>query len=113
MAIFVFGFSMYSTSDMVGRYAIPSPHCGASYTDFPPCSPSRLYDLIQEASVKMPIAGNYQGSYLTFKSINGLVFAIDLLVAGKNFPQKKFDFTDEDEVSPPSGWIRYDMANLH
>jgi len=31
----------------------------------------------------MPIAGNYEGSYLTFKSINGLVFAIDLLVAGK------------------------------
>lgn len=30
----------------------------------------------------MPIAGNYEGSYLTFKSINGLVFAIDLLVAG-------------------------------
>ena len=31
----------------------------------------------------MPIGGNYQGSYLTFKSIDGLVFAIDLLVAGK------------------------------
>ena len=30
----------------------------------------------------MPIADNYDGSYLTFKSVNGLVFAIDLLVAG-------------------------------
>ncbi|MCJ1416454.1 urea active transporter [Xylographa parallela] len=30
----------------------------------------------------MPIADNYEGSYLTFKSVNGLVFAIDLLVAG-------------------------------
>ncbi|MCJ1474004.1 urea active transporter [Lambiella insularis] len=45
-------------------------------------SPSRLYDLLLEASTKMPIADNYQGSYLTFKSVNGLVFAIDLLVAG-------------------------------
>lgn len=30
----------------------------------------------------MPIAKNHGGSYLTFKSNNGLVFAIDLLVAG-------------------------------
>lgn len=30
----------------------------------------------------MPITNNYEGSYLTFKSVNGLVFAIDLLVAG-------------------------------
>lgn len=84
IAIFVFGFSMYSTSDIVGRYALHSPQYDTGYTDFAPGSPSRLYDLIQEASVQMPIAGNYQGSYLTFKSINGLVFAIDLLVAGKN-----------------------------
>ena len=38
--------------------------------------------MLVEASVKMPIDGNYKGSYLTFKSINGLVFAIDILVAG-------------------------------
>ena len=57
-----------------------------NYADLSPFSPSRLYDLIQEASMKMPIAGNYKGSYLTFKSIDGLVFAIDLLVAGKSRP---------------------------
>ena len=45
-------------------------------------SPSQLYDLLLDASIKMPIADNYEGSYLTFKSVNGLVFAIDLLVAG-------------------------------
>jgi Na+/proline symporter len=65
VAIFTFGFTMYATSDVVG-------------------SPSKLYDLLVEASTSMPIAGNYEGSYLTFKSINGLVFAIDLLVAGKS-----------------------------
>ncbi|KAI9761817.1 MAG: hypothetical protein M4579_000756 [Chaenotheca gracillima] len=63
VAIFVFGFSIYATSDTIG-------------------SPSRFYDLLVEASQKMPIARNYEGSYLTFKSVEGLVFAIDLLVAG-------------------------------
>ncbi|KAI9729869.1 MAG: urea active transporter [Cirrosporium novae-zelandiae] len=63
ISIFVFGFCMYATSDIVG-------------------SPGKLYDMLVEASEKMPIAGNYQGSYLTFKSVNGLIFAIDLLVSG-------------------------------
>ena len=63
VAIFVFGFTLYCTSDVVG-------------------SPSRFYELLQEASAKMPIAGNRDGSYLTMKSNGGLVFAIDLLVAG-------------------------------
>ncbi|CAJ2504555.1 Uu.00g119490.m01.CDS01 [Anthostomella pinea] len=63
IAIFVFCFSMYATSDVVG-------------------SIDKFYDLLQEASKKMPIAGNHNGSYLTFKSNDGLVFAIDLLVAG-------------------------------
>lgn len=62
-AIFIFGFTLYCTSDDVG-------------------SPGRFYELLQEASAKMPIAGNRDGSYLTMKSNNGLVFAIDLLVAG-------------------------------
>lgn len=63
VSIFVFGFSMYATNDVVG-------------------SPAKFYDLLVEASAKMPIAGNHEGSYLTFKSNEGLVFAIDLFVAG-------------------------------
>lgn len=64
IAIFTFGFSMYATSPEVG-------------------SIGRFYDLLKEAGEKMPIAGNaHGGSYLTFKSNDGLVFAIDLLVAG-------------------------------
>lgn len=45
-------------------------------------SPGKFYDLLLEASEKMPIAENKDGSYLSFKSVNGLIFAIDLLVAG-------------------------------
>lgn len=64
LAIFIFGFLMYATSDLVG-------------------SPSRFYDLLVEASERSPIARNAgDGSYLAFKSVDGLVFAIDLFVAG-------------------------------
>lgn len=63
IAIFVFCFVMYATSDVVG-------------------SISRFYALLLEASEKMPVATNHNGSYLTFKSVDGLVFAVDLLVAG-------------------------------
>lgn len=64
IAIFVFGSLMYATSDLVG-------------------SPGKLYDLLIEASENMPIAKNAgSGSYLTFRSVDGLVFAIDLLAAG-------------------------------
>jgi Na+/proline symporter len=63
IAIFVFGFLVYATSDLVG-------------------SPDRFFDLLLEASKKMPIATNPEGSYLAFKSVDGLVFAIDLFAAG-------------------------------
>ncbi|KAK4625992.1 Urea active transporter [Fulvia fulva] len=64
VAIFVFSFCLYATSDLVG-------------------SPSRLYDLLLDASENMPIAKNAgNGSYLAFRSVDGLVFAIDLFAAG-------------------------------
>lgn len=63
LAIMIFAFLVYATSDLVG-------------------SPSKLYDLLQEASEKMPIAKNTDGSYLAFKSVDGLVFAFDLFVSG-------------------------------
>jgi Na+/proline symporter len=63
IAIFVFGFSMYATNDSVG-------------------SPGKFYDLLIDASKAAPIPHNHEGSYLTFKSDDGLVFAVDLFVAG-------------------------------
>lgn len=64
LVIFIFGFLMYATSDLVG-------------------SPGKLYDMLIEASERMPIARNAgDGSYLSFRSVDGLVFAIDLLAAG-------------------------------
>lgn len=63
IAIFVFGFLVYATSDLIG-------------------SPAKFYELLVEASKDMPIATNPEGSYLAFKSVDGLVFAIDLFAAG-------------------------------
>lgn len=63
-AILTFGFSMYATNPEVG-------------------SIDRFYDLLLEAGRTMPITHNaHAGSYLTFKSNDGLLFAIDLLVTG-------------------------------
>lgn len=63
IAIMVFGFLAYATSEEIG-------------------SPSKFYDLLLDASDKMPIARNVDGSYLAFRSVDGLVFAIDLFAAG-------------------------------
>lgn len=64
VVIFIFGFLMYATSELVG-------------------SPGKFYDLLVDASEKMPIAKNAgNGSYLAFRSVDGLVFAIDLFAAG-------------------------------
>ncbi|KAK5170562.1 urea permease [Saxophila tyrrhenica] len=63
IAIMVFGFLMYATSDLVG-------------------SISRFYDMLQDASKAMPIGSNTDGSYLAFRSVDGLVFGIDLFAAG-------------------------------
>ena len=63
IAIFIFCFMMYASSPELG-------------------SVSKFYDLLQTASERMPIDGNYEGSYLTFRSIDGLAFAIDIFAAG-------------------------------
>lgn len=64
VVIFVFGFLMYATSEEVG-------------------SPSRYYDLLVEAAETMPITSNAGGgSYLTFRSVDGLVFAMCLFASG-------------------------------
>ena len=56
VAIFVFGFIVYLPGGALGGL-------------------DRFYDLLVEAGETRPIEGNYQGSYLTFKSVGGLVFA--------------------------------------
>ncbi|KAM5350725.1 hypothetical protein ACJ41O_007230 [Fusarium nematophilum] len=63
VAIIVFAFTVYLPSGPLGGL-------------------DRFYDLLIEASEKMPVEGNHHGSYLTFRSIDGLIFAWNLLIAG-------------------------------
>ena len=63
IAILVFGFLMYATSDEMG-------------------SISRFHERLQDASERMPIESNKDGSYLTFRSIDGLAFGFDIFAAG-------------------------------
>jgi hypothetical protein len=56
VAIFIFAFTLYTTDSFVG-------------------SPGKFYDLLTQAAEASPLAGNAHGSWLTFRSHDGLVFA--------------------------------------
>jgi hypothetical protein len=45
-------------------------------------SVSRLYDLLEQASIDTPVIGNQEGSYLTMKSNQGLVFGAVTILSG-------------------------------
>ena len=55
--ILAFAFVVYTTSDQIG-------------------SPARMYELLQEASVRNPVPGNAGGSYLTMRSVSGIIFGV-------------------------------------
>lgn len=55
--IFVFIFTVYATSDKIG-------------------SIGRMHELLTIAAEKAPVAGNAQGSYITMRSKNGLIFGV-------------------------------------
>lgn len=55
--LLTFMFVVYATSDLVG-------------------SPARMHELLTEAAVRAPVSGNHDGSYLTFRSIDGLIFGV-------------------------------------
>jgi len=61
--ILYFLFDAYSTNDLIG-------------------SPSKMWDLLQTAAEKRPIAGNEGGSYLTMKSNYALIFGVIQLCSG-------------------------------
>ncbi|KAI7303377.1 solute symporter family transporter [Hortaea werneckii] len=61
--ILYFMFTAYTTSDLIG-------------------SPSRMYDLLQQAATQRPVSGNKDGSYTTLKSDYGLIFGVIQLCSG-------------------------------
>lgn len=63
VVILYFMFSTYSTNPLIG-------------------SPSAMYELLKEAAIKRPVAGNHGGSYVTMKSNYALVFGVIQLCSG-------------------------------
>lgn len=55
--IFVFMFTVYATSDKIG-------------------SISKMHELLVKAAATNPVSGNAGGSYLTMRSLNGLIFGV-------------------------------------
>ncbi|KIM92252.1 hypothetical protein PILCRDRAFT_116768 [Piloderma croceum F 1598] len=58
-----FSLSVYTKSDVIG-------------------SPARMHELLIEAARVNPVAGNYHGSYLTFRSRPGAIFAVQSIITG-------------------------------
>lgn len=50
-------FTVYATSDKIG-------------------SIEKMHELLTNAAMEAPVSGNAQGSYLTMRSKNGLIFGI-------------------------------------
>lgn len=61
--ILYFMFNAYATNPLIG-------------------SPSAMYDLLKEAAIKRPVAGNTEGSYMTLKSNFALIFGVIQLCSG-------------------------------
>lgn len=67
--ILVFMFSAYATSDKIG-------------------SPGAMYDLLEKAAVRAPVSGNAEGSYLTMRSVNGLIFGVINVSTNRSFTER-------------------------
>ncbi|GAA6055529.1 hypothetical protein JCM3770_006770 [Rhodotorula araucariae] len=63
VVLYIFAFKIYGTSDIIG-------------------SPRKLYDLLQDAAVLAPVAGNAAGSYTTMKSNAGILFGGCTIASG-------------------------------
>lgn len=87
LIILYFMFSAYSTNDMIG-------------------SPSRMYDLLQAASVERPVDGNTDGSYLTLKSNYGLIFGVIQLCSGMGTVFLDQGYWQRAIASRPSSAVR-------
>ncbi|KAK2814124.1 hypothetical protein FQN50_000528 [Emmonsiellopsis sp. PD_5] len=61
--ILYFMFSAYATNPLIG-------------------SPITMYELLQKAALVRPVAGNWDGSYVTLKSNSGLVFGVITMCSG-------------------------------
>lgn len=90
--IIYFMFNVYTSNETIG-------------------SPSAMFDLLQEASIKRPVAGNHEGSYMTLKSNFALIFGVIQLCSGSGMSEI-LDHTHARKncrlmiVKAPCSWIK-------
>jgi Na+/proline symporter len=91
--ILVFMFTAFTTSDKIG-------------------SPTRMWELLQEAAARSPVPNNAEGSYLTMRSVSGLIFGVVnvignfstvFLVRINNSEKSKWAFADTSCRTNPTG----------
>ncbi|KAI0058357.1 urea transporter [Artomyces pyxidatus] len=61
--LFCFGFITYTKSAIIG-------------------SPAKMWEMLDEVAKTVPVEGNYHGSYLTFRSRLGAIFAVQSIITG-------------------------------
>jgi Na+/proline symporter len=92
--IFIFAFSVYASSAILG-------------------SPGKVYDLLVKASEAYPVEGNAEGSYLTMRSKEGVIFFVINIVG--NFSAVFVDnsyWNRAISASPSSALPGYVMGGL-
>lgn len=82
--LFAFMFCTFATNPGTSLFLLsPKLADGRSCSDLG--SPSKVYDLLTVAAQNYPLTGNAQGSYMTFRSTDGLVFVSSALAcAGRS-----------------------------
>jgi SSS family transporter len=91
--MFIFLFRAYTTSPLLG-------------------SPDKMYDLLVQAGDLYPVAGNAQGSLLTFRSINGGLFGLILFGAGWAAAVDSQLFQKAIAAEPAAALLGYTLGGL-
>lgn len=92
--LLAFALTVYATSPILG-------------------SPKRVWELLRDASIASPVAGNAEGSYLTMRSKSGLIFGV-LNIVG-NFGQSPLQVQElcvADGIQEPYLTIKHTGSEL-
>lgn len=89
----MFLFKAYTTSPLIG-------------------SPDKMYDLLVEAGKKYPVSGNWEGSLLTFRSVNGGLFGLIIFGSGWSAAVDSQLFQKAIAANPAAALTGYTLGGL-
>ena len=93
--ILTFAFSAYATNTTIG-------------------SPKKVYELLVKAAAQHPVEGNAEGSYLSFRSREGIIFFVINIVGKSSFSCGIMLNTNvmSQEISGPFSLVKSDFHHL-